>query len=158
MNSLRRFFLVAFCLLPLSLAQAADISITAGSVVPSVNAKFKSGTAGATITAGQPVYLDTTTNTYKLADANGASPLYKVEGIAVNGASTNQPVLVCWQDPSFTLGGTVAAGTIVVASATAGSVAPAADVVTGWFTTVLGVGIGSNKINLNITRADVATP
>jgi hypothetical protein len=48
----------------------ADISITAASVAASSAASKVTGVAGATITAGQVVYLDTTTNTYKLADAN----------------------------------------------------------------------------------------
>jgi hypothetical protein len=55
-------------------APAADLTVTAGNVVASKDAKLRSGTAGATVTAGQTVYYDTTANTYKLADANGATP------------------------------------------------------------------------------------
>ena len=140
----------------------AAISITAASVLPSSSADIKTYTAGAAITAGQAVYQDTDL-TIKLADADGASPLYKVIGIAACGAAAGQPVSVCLRDPDFTLGGTVAAGAIVITHTTAGAVCVVDESdlqpTTGWRVAVLGVGIGSNKINLFPAvqcRSDVA--
>jgi hypothetical protein len=49
--------LLSFVLGPLTSVRAADLSVTAGNVVASKDAKLKSGIAGATITAGQIVYL-----------------------------------------------------------------------------------------------------
>lgn len=147
----------AFC--P-SVSRAADLSITAGSVLPSASAKIVSGTAGATITAGQLVYLDTTANTYKLADANGATPLYKVAGLAILGASSGQRVYVCIEDPAFTLGATLVIGDTVWASATPGGMTKVAaeGVATGNFVSVVGVAISPTKINFKIIRADAVTP
>jgi len=146
--------LVFLCAPPL--ARATDYSITPGSVIASAQARKVTGTAGATITAGQLVYLDPVTNTYKLADANGASPLYKVAGIALNGASSGQRITVCTSDPSFTPGTAVNPGEVFIASATPGGIAPFSDAATGWFVTVLGPGIGSNKIKLDPFRSNTA--
>jgi hypothetical protein len=86
----------------------ADISITAASVVPSTNAVKRTGTAGATITAGQLVYKDASdSNKIKLAD-NDASAAATVVGIALNGASSGQPITYAETDPELTIGATVA--------------------------------------------------
>ena len=51
----------------------ADLTLTAASVLAGSNATTRLGTAGATITAGQVVYFDDTTNTFKLADTDSAT-------------------------------------------------------------------------------------
>jgi len=136
-----------------------DIAITPANVIPSAGASFVHGRiAGAAITAGQPVYKDTD-GTIKPANATGAAPICNVIGIAVNNAAVGQPVSYVTADPALALGGTIAAGHAVVASgANTGGIAPIADVATGWFSTILGVGIGNNKINLNLVAAGVAAP
>jgi hypothetical protein len=111
--------------------------------------------AGAAITAGQPVYRGTDSLVYP-ADANGADPLYKVEGIAENSAGIGQPVSVVVSDPAFTPGCTLAIGDVIVVSATAGKICEAADKTSGWFVSILGVAWSTTKMALNITRADAA--
>lgn len=65
---------------------------------PGVGAQTQWGTAGETIAAGKVVYLDTATNTYKLADA-GALATAAAAGFALTGASANQPVKVLTDGP-----------------------------------------------------------
>lgn len=139
-----------------SSAFAIDYTVTAANVLASANAQKLTGTAGASITAGQSVYEDPTTSTWKLADCNGASPLYKVAGIALHAALTGQPITVCTSDPAFTPGFTVAAGDVVILSSTAGGLAPVADAASGHFVSLVGIGIGTNQIKLSIVRSDVA--
>lgn len=136
----------------------ADITVTAASVVKGANALTKHGTAGATITAGQTLYLDSTTGTLKLADANASAATADVVGIALNGASSGQPVEYVYEDDDFTPGATVAAGTIYVLSGTAGGIAPAADLVTGMFAGILFVGKSTSKGVLKILKAGAAVP
>lgn len=157
MKSLLSLFLVALLALP-SLAPAADYTVTATSVIASASATLSRGTAGAAITAGQSVAIDTD-HSIKLYDANsGTATLRVFAGIACNGASTGQPVTYCTADSAFTPGFTVAAGAIVIGSATAGGLCPAADLASGSYLTIVGVGIGSNRIKLNPLAAGVATP
>lgn len=102
----------------------ADISVTSTSVIPSSSAQIVKGTAGATITAGQAVYIDTAdSNKIKLADSDGASPANVLAGLAINGAASGQPVYYCTEDTGgFTIGATILAGDDVWLSDTAGGI------------------------------------
>lgn len=138
-------------------ARAVDVSVTAAEVLKTSTTIIVQGTLGATVTAGQTLYLDTTTSTYKLADANGASPLYTVAGIALNGGGSGQPVSIAVGgdiDPGFT----VTVGTIYVLSETAGGIAPSADLATGWRTVILGIGTTASNLKIGIINSGVAVP
>jgi hypothetical protein len=138
--------------------QAADLTITAASVVPGVNAVIdKTRNAGATITAGQAVYLDTN-NLWQLANAAGAAALRQAQGIALNSASSSQPLAVQTAG-QITIGATVVVGKVYVLSgANAGGVAPSTDLVTGWYTNTLGIGISTTVIALQFQYGGVAVP
>lgn len=129
----------------------ADYSITAANVLTSGasnGATFVTGTSAAAITAGQSCYR-LADGTIGKALANGTSVQRTFLGLAANSApGAGQPITVCTGDPSWTFGATIAAGVLVVVSGTAGGLAPAADITTGWYVTPVGVGIGSNKIQL----------
>ncbi len=136
----------------------ANVSITAANVVPSKDAKYLDAIAYETITQGQPVaYLEPPSDTasvpfVRLADF---TTYYKVIGIAAGGASPNQPLKVILKDPALQPGYTIAAGDVAYVGTAAGSITITyADIVSGKFVSVLGIGIGSNKINLNPVRSD----
>jgi hypothetical protein len=141
-----------------SLASAADISITAASVVPSASAKFATKTAGATITAGQVVYEDTgDSNKVKLADTDSATALARVVfGIAATGAAAGQPVRIIREDPALVIGATVAVGDVLILSGTAGGICPAADAATGDYVTFLGVARSTTAINFKPVASGAA--
>lgn len=131
---------------------AADLSITAGSVIASSQATVFNGTAGATITAGQVVYRDTSTNTIKLADADASAATAAAFGIALNGASTGQPVRVVTADPALTVGGTLSlTAPVYVLSGTAGGIAPIADLAAGDYPVVLLVATSTSVAIFNPT-------
>ncbi len=135
----------------------SDISVTAANVQPGATAKLVDGTFGATVTAGQSVYFDTVTNTWKLFDANLSAAAAVLGGVAMCGGASGQPgkILV---SGDYNPGATVAVGTVYVGSATAGGIAPAADLVTGWYTNVLGVATTTSNIRVNIQASGVAVP
>lgn len=128
----------------------ADITITPGLVVK-VDGSVATGTAGETITAGQSVYLDTaaTPNVYKLARAAGTAIEAGATGIALHGASLNQPLTV-QNGGTITIGGTVAIGQSYVVSANYGGVAPYADLVNPNRVCYLGTGMTATTIKLNV--------
>lgn len=99
------------------------ISITAANVLPSTTASIVTGIAGAALTQGQPVYIDTAdSNKIKLCDSNGAGLQLTLAGITVNAASSGQRISYCTADTvGFTLGGTLTAGLPVYVGNTAGS-------------------------------------
>jgi hypothetical protein len=138
-----------------------DLVITAASVVPAGGATInRAYNAGATITQGKAVYLDTSTDppTWKLADANDASATVRtVAGVAVSSASTGQPLAVQTGGP-LAIGATVAAGSWYILSGTPGGIAPVADQVTGWYPSLIGYGISATQIQVQVVNTGVAVP
>lgn len=124
----------------------ADLTITAAQVLPDSTGDSYTGTAGGTLTAGQAVYLDDTVNTVKAADANASAATARAIGIALHAATAGQPIRV--QRAGDVTLGTGTAGTIYVVSANAGGIAPAADLASGHYVTVLGVGITGSKLRM----------
>ncbi len=124
-----------------------DVTVTAAEVLPGANTSYVTGTLGATVTAGQCVYLDSTTATYKLADTDASAAAADAIGIAMNGGASGQFVKIATGgliDPGFT----VTLGEIYVVSGTAGGVAPVADLAANDYTHILGVGISASSLKL----------
>lgn len=107
----------------------ADLVITAANVAVGTGAVTASGTAGATITAGQCVYLDPADSKLKLADASVAGTSDTTKGIALHAATNNQP-LTYQIGGEMNLGATLVAGFHYFVSDTAGGVIPHADLST----------------------------
>jgi hypothetical protein len=133
----------------------ADISITAANVVAGSDAVRESGTAGATVTAGQLVYLDPSDMKYKLADSNGAAALRVPSGIALNGAANNQP-LVIQKGGDITIGGTMTAGVAYYLSDTPGGICPVADLGSGEYPCIVGIAKSTSVLSVNIQPSGVA--
>lgn len=134
----------------------SDLSITAANVVPAANAILIDGIAGATIAAGQLCYKDST-NQYQLSDANGAAALRTVDGIAVNSASSGQPIKL-QTGGDLNPGATVVVGKPYVLSATAGGIAPVTDLATGHYVSTIGIGTTASNISVKIHNSGVAVP
>lgn len=133
----------------------ADLSITAANVVAGNTATIARGVAGATITAGQVVYLDPVTGKYGLADVNSATPAVRnAVGIALNAASNGQPIAVCTKGP-LTIGAAILAGVAYYASGTPGGIRPVADNVTGDYTVLLGIGASTTVLNVDLESPGV---
>lgn len=128
----------------------ADLSITASAVVPGTNATVEHGTAGATITAGQVVYRDASDGKYKLADADSATAAVRVpRGVALNGGSDGQPLAIA-RSGDVTVNAVLTAGTAYYLSATAGGIAPLADLLTGDDVVLLGLAKSTTVLALDI--------
>jgi len=135
----------------------ADLSVTGSGVVASASAKTNVGTAGATITAGQPLYEDSSDG-FALKPAQGDATKNKVVGIALHGASDGQPVkyIISGQ---LTAGATLVLGqTYVASAAAAGGIAPISDLGTGAYPTILGIAITTAILAVNIQVGGVAKP
>lgn len=144
----------------------ADLVLTAANVSPSSLAVMIAGIAGVAITAGQTVYEDTadldafSRPKFKLYDANASTPtaiLTGVRGVAANTAGIGQPIDVVLSDPAFTHGlAAVTKGDVIVASATAGGLAPVADVASGWRPAVVMIATSATVAVLAIAQNTTA--
>lgn len=131
----------------------ADLTITAASVVANSGTR-ESGTAGATVTAGQMVVLNTS-NQYVLADADHATAALRVpRGVALHAALTGQPLTIL-REGSITIGATLTAGTDYWLSGTAGGICPRADVSTGERAVLLGIATSTTVLSLKIHDSGV---
>lgn len=134
-----------------------DITVTAANVAQGTGAVVAHGTAGGTITAGMALYLDSADGKLKAADCDASEAAAAVVGIALHGASNNQP-LAYQTDGRITIGGTVTVGEIYVASGTAGGVAPEADLAQNDYVSIIGVGVTAAIIDLAIHVSGVQVP
>lgn len=126
----------------------ADLTITAASVLQGSGAKVVEGTAGAALTAGQALYLDSAANTWKLADTDSATAAARsCTGIALHAAGSGQPIAVQTAG-SITIGATLAAGVAYYLSGTAGGICPIADVAAGDYPEVIGIATSTTVLKL----------
>lgn len=137
----------------------ASLTITAASVLPGSNAVIKRGTAGATVTAGQVVYLDTaTTGEWLLADADAAAAITRGSGqigIALHGAADGQPLSV-QVEGDITIGATMTAGLAYFLSPTPGQIGVYADILSGDYVCLVGISISTTVLRLNFLYSGVA--
>lgn len=129
----------------------AAISITAANVIASAAAVTRKEYAfGATITAGQLVYLNSS-NQWALVDLDGnlGTGLNDVRGVALNGGAINQPAVVVTSDTDFTPGGTLTNGLVVYGFTTAGAISQADIPGSGAYPVVVGIAKSTTKMNLN---------
>lgn len=128
----------------------ADISVTATAVVPGSDAVTENGIAGETITAGQAVYRDLSTGKYMKADNNSATAAARqARGIALNGASNNQPMTIQTAG-DLTFNAVLTAGIVYYLSDTAGGICPVADVGGGEYVCTLGIAKSTTVLKLDI--------
>lgn len=133
-----------------------DLVLVATNVIASGGARTVDGTIGETLTAGQVVYLDTATGTYKLADCDsGTAAVRSPAGIALNGGGTGQPVKVLKSGP-VSLGAVLTAGVTYYLSPTAGGICPVADIDSADYPVILGIAKSTSVLDVKIHEAGVA--
>jgi len=136
------------------------IVVTAASVKAGDGAQTLVGVAGATITAGQLVYKKTTDGRFYLTDVDAAAVAANAEidnlyGVALNGASAGQPLLVVKSGEYYHGGAGVTAGRVYACSATAGSFCLASGLVATDYLSILGYSKSATIMVLDITISDV---
>lgn len=133
----------------------ADLVITAANVVAGSGASIKHGTAGAAITAGQQLYLDAATDTWKLADSNSATVAARTpSATALHAAAAGQPVTVLTGGP-VTIGATLTPGVGYYLSDTPGGICPVADVGAGEVSTLIGFATSTTVLNVKYQSSGV---
>lgn len=155
--------LVAASVLALSLLLCAplfavDLVITAANVAAAGGASVdRSYNAGATVTAGQTVYLDSSTSTWKLAGSNSTAAAAALKGIALHASASGQPLAV-QTGGTITIGATTTVGKIYVLSKNSGAIAPVDDLASGNYVTVVGYADTASTIVIGIVNTQVKVP
>lgn len=132
------------------------ISVTAASVAPGTDCEIVNATAGASITAGQPLYIDTANGSVmKVADCDLSALAATVAGISLHAASSGQPIAYA-KAGYVTFNAALTAGKAYVLGATAGDICPIADLTTNWRTSLLGIAYSTTSLKLLIHNSGVS--
>jgi hypothetical protein len=127
-----------------------DIVIAAALVVAGADSSAVSGVAGEAIAAGKAVYQSSATKKWMLADSNSVTAeARQAKGIALNGASLNQPIAI-HKGGDITIGGTLVAGQAVYLSDTPGGLCPLADVGSGEYLCLIGLAKSTTVLDVDI--------
>lgn len=125
----------------------ADISVTAASVTLT-SGQTDTGTAGATITAGQLLYKDTANSNVLKHASCAATATAVVCGMALNGGASGQPIQFAKAGAILVPGATLGVGEIYVLSDGSGTYAPRADLTTGDKVVIVGYATTASSITL----------
>lgn len=129
----------------------AAVSITAASLVPSTttsNIIENTYLAGATITRGLSVYLDTTANTWKLADSDlsaAAAGSLGLFGVSLSDVVATQAMLV-FISGDLGMGVCLTAGKVYCINTVAGEIIAHAELASGTRVTILGVATSTSNL------------
>lgn len=135
----------------------ADLTITAANVgVSDGNTRTQIVQVGEAVTHMQSVYLDSSTNKYMLADADAAGE-DGASGVTITSAPLDGYAMIATRG-KVKAGATITVGKIYVLSDTPGGIKPVDDLATGDKVTILGVGVSSTEIDINIIASGVAVP
>lgn len=135
----------------------ADLTVTATSVAFTSGTQT-TGTAGETITAGMGVYLKSSDSQLYKAQADGTAAEATAVGISLHAATDNQPLTYAGSGSTINIGATTSKATTYVVAATAGGVAPQADLTAGQYITRLGYATatdGTFVVDIKVTGATI---
>jgi outer membrane protein assembly factor BamB len=134
----------------------AAISITATNVIAADGAVSKQEfVAGATIAAGDWVYVDTAnSNVLKLAQADGTVLEATVKGMALNGGVTGQPIMVATSG-DVAVGAVLTVADTYILSATAGKMDPVADLASSSYLSIVGFGTTTSNFRFHIKNSGI---
>ena len=136
----------------------AEITITPADVLKTNTTSVQEGIAGATITAGMALYIDTAASgVLKPCDADSVASTV-CAGLALHGAATGQPIKYA-TGGDLTISSVMTVGRIyLVSQATAGSLCVDADILQGDFVSIVGVASTATNLKININNSGVARP
>lgn len=134
----------------------ADLSITVANIIAQAGAITDVGAFGATVTAGQILYKDTSDASLKLADNNSATAAARSPvGMALNGGAAGQPCKYL-KEGDVAMGAILTPGTVYYLSDTPGGICPVADLASGEYPTVIGIARSSSVLRVKFIESGVA--
>lgn len=128
----------------------ADVSKTPANLRVVSDVQGRRVLFGESVSPGDTIYLKTSDRKYYKA-INTSLENSTCKGIAIGyGGADTYGYIVSEPGSVVNVGATLTQGTIYVVSSTAGGMAPEADIGSGEYVTILGVGDSSGQLQLNI--------
>lgn len=134
----------------------ADYTPTAANVKWNSGTRPVLGVAGATVTAPNVLYKDTSDGEWKLYDADN-DPTGLELAVALSNGYDGRHVILAKRGANINIGFTTTAGEPIVASAAnAGEVAPEGDLTTGDWVVIVAIGNGTANVELLLDAGSAA--
>lgn len=135
----------------------ADVSgITA--VRPTANTEVRVVTYAETVSAGEPLYLNSS-GKYALADANNTAATAEASAMAMTPGVLDGYGVVAIRGNIILVGATLTVGEAYIVSTTAGGIKPESDAkTTGDYITELGRASSSSQLDLNFNATGIQEP
>lgn len=130
------------------------ITITPANVQPTATTQMRTVTLGSAVTAGQAVYKDAATQTYKLADADSAASAL-VEGITLGAGDIGQKCVIA-TGGDIDIGATLAVGEPYFLHTTAGGIGVRSELLAGDFPSFIGHATAADNLKLAIANSTTA--
>lgn len=113
---------------------------------------------GANIAVGQPVYLDSATNRYKLCDSNDTDATAAIRGIAITPGGDGDYGFIAIAEDIILVGTTMVVGETYYLGTTPGSIVPSGDLASGHRVVRIGTASSATRLKLSmewtgVTRA-----
>ena len=124
-------------------------------VRPTANTVFRNVPYGATIAAGNPLYLDAADNEHKLADANLSAAAAAAKCIAITPGIDGGYGLAAFGGSIILVGTTMVVGETYYVGATAGEIIAASELTTGYNVTRLGTAASATQLDLDIRATGI---
>jgi hypothetical protein len=113
---------------------------------------------GATISAGQSVYLDSADKKFKLADCNASVTTAAIRGIAVTPGVDGGYGYVATGGSVILVGTTMAVGEVYYVGGTAGSIIPHGDLTTNDYVSRIGTAASTTQLDLDLKATGIQRP
>lgn len=110
---------------------------------------------GATIAAGQSVYLDASDSKYKLCDCNLSASAAAIKGVAVTPGVLDGYGYIATGGNVILVGTTMAVGETYYAGGTAGTIIPDGDLTTGDYVSRIGTAASTTELDLAIKATGI---
>lgn len=139
----------------------ADLTITPANVALAGSTTGAGPTVvqyGEAVTQGEPLYINSSDGKYYLADADASATAAEATKLAMTPGGADDYGIVAGAEMEVDLGATLTVGTTYVVSATAGGIAPIADLTTGDYTCIIGTAETASKIKLKFIFTNAAKP
>jgi predicted transcriptional regulator len=135
----------------------ADLTITAGNVIPVTGYQFEDKLAGEAITRGQTIYEKASDGKWYKSQADGTAAEAEGKAIALADAGANQPLRGIIAG-NLGLGAIMTVGIVYVVSTTAGGIAPYSDLGSTNRVCLVGVATTTSNLALKIFASGAVKP
>lgn len=135
----------------------ADVTVTPANVEMTDDTVATTGIAGEALVQGQSAYLNSSGSRWYKSESDDTEAKAETRGIVMTPAATGAQVVIA-TGGTIKPGATLSANTVYVLSVNSGRFAPIADLATGNYVTLIGIGKSTTELSLLLDPQGYQSP